>query len=340
MSTLAEAPPRVAAEQAERAHEAELGGRWEEAAGLYAQVFRAASLAGGVEEAADALRGQARVLIREDRHDEAEELLTLSLEIAERSRLTQSAARAINVLGIIRSERRDWAGARELFRRALELAMDIGDDELVGLACQNAGVVAYTQGDLREARSRYLESIGSFVRSGDTENALHAYNNLGIASAELREWLEADAYFSRGIEIAERMSRSPLLARLYCNRAEPLIRIGDLEPARASLDRAEQMAEAVGDRLGLAIARRWRAALAREEGDLAAAGEHLDAALALAQGASLERGEMLRDVAELHRAAGRLDEARAAYAEAVEVLDQVGAEGLLAATRQRMSDLG
>ena len=103
-------------------------------------------------------------------------------------------------------------------------------------------------------------AVGSFVRSGNSENALHAYNNLGIASAELHEWLEADVYFSRGIEIAERLSHTPLLAKLYGNRAEPLIEIGDFDHAEQMLDGAERAATAVGDRVASGVVWRWRAA--------------------------------------------------------------------------------
>ena len=116
------------------------------------------------------------------------------------------------------------------------------DDDLAGLASQNAGVIAYYRGDLREARALYLESIGSFVRSGNSGHALLTYNNLGLACVNLRDWLEADVYYSRGIEIAERHSKSPLLAKLYGNRAEALIHIGEIQQARDSLDRAKCMA--------------------------------------------------------------------------------------------------
>src|SRR3712207_8227714 len=48
--------------------------------------------------------------------------------------------------------------------------------ETVGLACQNLGVIANIMGDLREARIRYLESIGSAVRSGRKLNEAASYN--------------------------------------------------------------------------------------------------------------------------------------------------------------------
>jgi tetratricopeptide (TPR) repeat protein len=296
-----------------RASEEEQLGHWTAAARLYAAAFRSATLAGRIEEAADALRGQARVLIREERYDEAEELAGLSMEIAQLAGAWQSAARAVNVIGAIHYSRRDWVSSREHYRRAVELALNLGDDELVGLACQNAGVIAYGLGDLREARTAYLESIGSFVRSGNSVNALHAYNNLGIASAELREWLESDVFFSRGIEIAERLSNIPMLAKLYGNRAEPLIEIGDFDQAEETLAGAEGAATAVGDRVALGVVWRWRAALARLRSDFGEAERCVERALSFATEPTLERAEILLELGDQHAQQGRIADAEAAY---------------------------
>ena len=83
----------------ERAAQEEGLGRWDAAARLYALTFRASVMDRNLGAAADALRGQARVRNHQRRHEEAEELALLSLEIAERNGLPQAAARALNVLG-------------------------------------------------------------------------------------------------------------------------------------------------------------------------------------------------------------------------------------------------
>src|SRR5215212_8752080 len=101
MTDAAAQPVHPGLDAAEQALAEEQLGRWAAAARLYAQVFRSAVLEGRVERAVDALRGQGRSLIREERFDEAEELVNLSREISERSGLARSAARAINALGII-----------------------------------------------------------------------------------------------------------------------------------------------------------------------------------------------------------------------------------------------
>jgi tetratricopeptide (TPR) repeat protein len=305
-----------------RATDAEARGEWEEAGRLFALRFRRMLAERRPAEAVDALRGQARVRMHQARHDEAEEFAELALCLAELHGMERDVARALNVQGMIEYARGRWPEARRLFHRALERALDLGDDELAGLACMNAGVIANSLGDHREARMRYLESIGSFVRSGNSDQAMLAYNNLGMVSADLREWMEAQLYFGRGIEIGERLSRTPLLAKLYCNRAEPLIQIGEHARAMESLDRAERHALAVGD-LGLLVdVSRFRAVVDRVRGRFDDAEAHLQRALDASRepGLALGRAEALCEAGRLSaergepgRARERLEEARATY---------------------------
>lgn len=326
---------------AERAGEAEGLGHWDQAARLYSLAFRASVLDRDIASAADALRGQARVRNHQRRFDEAEELAQLSLVIAEQNGLRQAAARALNVLGLILQSRGSWEQASTYFPQALEMALDLGDDDLAGLACLNAGVIASSMGNLREARTLYLESIGSFVRSGNSLHALIAYNNLGLTSVELREWLDAEVYFGRGMEIGERLSHSPFLARLYCNRAEPLIQVGELGRARASLIQAEATATSVGDRAVLAEVYRYLGWVSAAEGDVEAADKHLERALQTANDSSLalERGKALQQLARLREQVGRLPEARELYLQAQEIFLAIGAEQYVRTMRNRLLNL-
>ncbi|HEX5869245.1 MAG TPA: tetratricopeptide repeat protein, partial [Longimicrobium sp.] len=255
--------------------------------------------------------------------------------------LRQAAARALNVLGIIRYSVDDWSGARALYARALDLALDLGDDDLAGLACQNAGVIAHLQGDQREARKLYLESIGSFVRSGNSANAMMAYNNLGTVSVYLGEWMEAEVYFSRGIEIGERLSHSPALARLYSNRAHALLQIGEIGRAQSSLEHAEAAARVVGDRATLAEVEKFRGMQARLEGRLDDAETRLLRALEMGEGAAteFELAQMVRELGVLREAQHRSREARQLYTRAAETFRSVGALHHVRVTEEHLAAL-
>jgi tetratricopeptide (TPR) repeat protein len=307
--------PEAAAEplgsMAARGRELEVGGRWNEADRLYAALFRRAVAERAPSAAADALRRQASVRGRLGNAEEAAELAELSFEIAERCGLARAAARAVNVRATLLHMGAEMSGAAALYREALTRARAVRDDELTGLVCQNLGVIANVQGELAEARALYLECIASTIRSGDRTAAMMAYNNLGMVCADMREWLEAELYMDRALDVAERIGHLPTAALLHLNRAEPLIQMGELRRARATLDRAEELAAPLGDRVTLAAVRRFRAVIARIEGDFPAADRELkDAAALLREGHELERAQILGALARLRWEQGRRDEAR------------------------------
>lgn len=306
----------------------ERAGRWEEARQAYSAAFRHAVQARSPGHLVDALRGGARVLQPLLRFEEAEELADLSREIARRHELLESAARATNTLAVIRYLQRDWAAAKRLYEEALALALEVGDDASVGLTCQNIGIVQNIQGNLREARIRYLESIGSFIRCGTPANAMLAYNNLGMVCSDLHEWLEAEVYFSRGMELAGQEGNAPLLAKLLANRAEPLIATGQIGSARESLGRAEEVARSIDAHDTLADVARFRGSAALAEGDLSAAAEWLERSIAIADRAKLrlERAEAERELAQLRWSEGKREEAKALLRGAQAIFRSLAAE--------------
>jgi tetratricopeptide (TPR) repeat protein len=327
MSPAVEAAPPTPADLADRAAHEERRGHWDAAGELFARAFREALAAGSLEAAADALRGQARVRKDAGRFAEAEELAELSREIARRNGLVRSAARATNVLALTRHAQRDWDGARALYEEALDLALQIGDDDLIGLACLNLGVLANLGGSFHDARVRYLESIGSSVRSGNKRTEVMAYNNLGMVCADQEEWMEADLYFDRGIEIAERTGDAPQLARLCANRAEPLLHVGEVGRARASVERAAEIAGRIAFPELLVEVARYRGMVERAEGDIVTAEAHMreSARIALCAELELERADALRELGTLLAATARPDEAREVLSDAVEIFTGIGA---------------
>ena len=83
--------------------------------------------------------------------------------------------------------------------------------------------------------------------------------------ADLVEWTVAEVHFLRGVEIAKRIGDLGMLAGLLTNRAEPLIRTGEFEAARMSLDWAEPLASDLGDSGTLAEIALYRGMASRLE---------------------------------------------------------------------------
>lgn len=277
----------------------ERAGRWAAADERYAELCREAAGVRDINLFVEALRKRARTCQPRQRYEEAEELADLSYEIASRNNLSAAAARALNILAINRYIQQDWAGASQLYTRALELAVQAGDNVQAAWAYQNLGIVANILGRLREARTLYLESICAAVCAEAPSAAMLAYNNLGMVCTDLNDWLEAEVYFARGIEVAEQIGDLPAQARLYANQAEPMIHTGEHSRAWTSLKRAERLAQQVGDLETLSDIARFRAMIARLNGNEEAADRRVNEALRIAveHGLDLEHAEALEELA-------------------------------------------
>ena len=319
----------------------ERSGDWKEVDALYSRIFACAVAEGRTFAIANALRRQAEVRRVRGAVDEGEELAWLSLEIAERHGLAAEAARALNVIASLHYARAEFDAAKTLFEEALERARAVRDGDLIGLACQNLGVLANIRGDLLEARVLYLESIASSVRSGDKTTSMLVYHNLGMVCGDLGDWLEAELYFDRGIDLADRAGNLPLLARLYASRAEPLIHLAELGRARKSLARARDLAEQVSDAVGGAAVERFSGVIARLEGDLPAAERHLQRALeiAAAGGAELELAQAIGSLATVRALQGRPAEERGLLEEALAAFRRLGARREEARIRSRLDEM-
>jgi tetratricopeptide (TPR) repeat protein len=307
--------------------ELERSGQWADAARVYRQLCETAIRRGKVPDLLRGLNATARMLQMQQCWDEAEEAALLSWTIAERNDLEQQSVRAMNILALIRCSQEDIADAAHLWQAALGEARSIGDQLMVGMICQNLGVVANIHGDLREARLLYLECIAASIGADNEPAAMAAYNNLGMVCVDLEEWMEAEIYFARGIEIAEQLGDTATLVRLYENRAEPLIYVGEFARAEAALKQAERLAPEIGDVRAQSDVERFRGRMARLQGEYGRAEQHLERALKIAREADLdlETGEVLEEQARLRWANGRHGAARVLLREARRAYQAVGA---------------
>lgn len=323
----------------QRAATLERAGEWNRAAELFSRLFWRGVNEQNIEMIVDAVRSEARVRWQQGRTELAEELAYLAWEMAERNALLQAAARSLNLIANLHYQQENLLGAKALYQEALDRARDVSDDELIGLASMNLGVILSIEGDLREARQLYLEGIAAVVRSGNRASAAMVYNNLGTICTWLHEWLEAEMYFDRGIEIAEEIKNKGLLARLLMNRAEPLINFAEIDEASRSLDRAEELAGEVGEFEVLANATRFRSLIARANGDLAAAETCIAQGLDLAEEheLELERADLLEARADLRWEEGRCGEAVTLLEEARAAFRSLGAKRELSRVEQTLS---
>lgn len=310
-----------------RAREHEASGQWLEAKALYGQLFDAAIAERNLALAQKALLAGSRTSWNRRSFEEAEDLAALALKIAELVQDRESMAKSLNMLATVHQLRDEFAEAEELYTHALEVARRMSSDELIANVCQNLGVMATKRGDVAAARGYFLEGIAAAVRSVDRPSLVRAYTNFGIVCCDLEDWMEAEIYFTRGIEIAQELGDAMLQAKLYVNRAEPQIRVGEFAQAGASLDAAEELAREAELQSILSNIARFRGIISRLHGDFASANRHLSRSLLLSAQArlKLERAEALEEMAELRRVEGKQEEALSLAREARQAYSALGA---------------
>ncbi|HEU5207899.1 MAG TPA: tetratricopeptide repeat protein [Longimicrobiales bacterium] len=327
--------------QFDRAAHIEGTADWDSAAFAYADIYRTALQLGSIADAVIALRGQARACRQAGMLDLAEDLSELSYQIAHCCGHTRDAARALNTTATIRHVQQDLAGAALLYEQALELARDVGDDELIALAAQNIGIIRNMEGEFDRARELYLESIAAALRTGDARGALVAYMHLGMVCSDLETCMEASLYLERALELAERLGDRVLIASVQANRARPLLHLGDLEHAEQALDEAEALIPGDGYPGTRCHIVRRRAALARLRGNLERA-EHL-ALLALeaaiAEQLTLERADVLEELSLIREEQGRRALALAALRESYDMFVAARAHGYAKRVEGRLREL-
>lgn len=207
---------------------------------------------------------------------------------------------------------------------------------------------------LRLARALHLSFLGEHEASREDQilgselyrqfgnELLRAASNMSRASSELRAGSldAAEAAARQGIDALEQLGGTGFLSTTVGLLAETLYRQGRYDEAEKLAGRTAELAM-VDDFDPLF---RWRAVLARV---LAQRGEFVEAEKLAREGVDiveqtdwhLHRGEAFTALGEVLELAGRRDEARAVYEQAVDAFELKGSLPDLEATRQRIAAL-
>jgi putative nucleotidyltransferase with HDIG domain len=258
---------------------------------------------------AEALRRLAALRYRRDECEIGRALCNRSYEVARDIGNDLLAGEALNTLGAMFLRDGTLSEAEDTFLRAI----DVGGSsrELLARVQQNLGTIASIRGKLDVARGRYALSLDGYQSVKDEHGCALAYHNLGIVSRHQERFDDADSYFTKALEIAERAGDMHLQGLCLLNHAE-------VHLARQLFDAARRDAEAslaVFDQLGMredkASAYRVIGVVYRDTGRTALAESRLRSAieLSVAAGSVLYEAEASRELAVLYQAMGRNQEA-------------------------------
>ncbi|OLE60500.1 MAG: hypothetical protein AUG10_05530 [Gemmatimonadetes bacterium 13_1_20CM_2_70_10] len=276
---------------------------------------------------------------------EAIECYESAIALAEQGEEQTVLAEALRRLAVLRHHGNESARARELCRRSLTVARSIGSDVLAAEALntvggldlttgslddarksflealdvggrsrelrarveQNLGILANIQGDLDEALTRYERSLEAYRDARDEHGCAIAYHNLGMASADLGLYPEADKYFLESRALAERSRDVYLQGLCLVNQAEVDVARQRFENARNNAEAALALFDQLGARRPKADAYRVLGMVYRETGRPSLAESRLRSAieLSVANGSVLGEAEASHELALLYQAMGR-----------------------------------
>lgn len=242
---------------------------------------------------------------------------------------------ALNTLATVHWAKSEFSKARELYEKAIELALDNGLKREAAVTWGNIGLTLERQGRYAEAVEGINKQLRMSTEIGEKFLILSAHGDLGMTYSMIGDFEKAMYHATRQMELAESINVVHDLLLAVNHLATINITLGNCGKAEEYVQRAFSILE----RSEIERERShtlFNAAKISFEKDLnTQAIEYLDKALELAknvQSHSLQH-LILLDKAEILSIEGMLDEAGSAIDESFSIADQTGMESAIAASR-------
>jgi predicted ATPase len=260
------------------------------------------------------------------------DLTTLSLGLFERTNDISRVADAHNNLGNICIEFGRLAEARLHYEQGAALKQTVGDIYGQGMIACNLGELLRIQGELNEAISQYAQALMIYERIGSLYMTGVLHMNLGAAHLLRGDFVSAAAHLRPSADLLNRAGAEDFLPELERYQAELELRSGDLHNAHILCAKALETALRLEARAEEGATRRLLAEILAHEGSLTIAWQELHLSLTILREASSphEVAKALVACAALAQQVGQIEQGRTALAEAIPILEEIGARRDLA----------
>jgi DNA-binding CsgD family transcriptional regulator len=220
-----------------------------------------------------------------------------------------------------------WKRALECATAGLELAEQLGDEQLRGMILNVRATVDVSLGDVERARSEAEEALAISRAVSDVVFPVWDLAALGHLELSLGNLQAAGRYLRPLPARLISLGWNDPTDQLWPDTIETLIGLGDLEEARSCLEHFAERAQRLRGPWALATAARCRGLLAAAEGDLPEAFASFERALAEHERAEtpFERGRTLLALGSVRRRAKQRRGARDAVEEALAIFVELGA---------------
>jgi predicted ATPase len=197
-----------------------------------------------------------------------------------------NAQRAISMLvaGNLASSQGDSKDARPLYEESLALHESLGDRIHMAGCLTGLGNIARAEGDYLKARALYKEGLAIKQDLGEVWGSAVQFHNLAKVAHHLGELTEAGTLFEQSLAIAKSFDDKRLISRSLAGLGDVYVDKGDKATARSFFQESIKAAQVLGDRLSILLPVLRFSVLFFEEGDTD------KSALLLAAGYALHEG--------------------------------------------------
>ena len=201
-----------------------------------------------------ALQQLGSIALERRQFDEAERWYRQSLAITERLGDAHGQAITLHQLGIIAEARRQFDEAEGYYRQSLAITERLGNAHGQAQTLHQLGSIALERRQFDEAEGYYRQSLAIEERLGDALGQAISLHHLGIIAQQRQQFDEAERWYRQSLAIAGRLGNEH-------GQAGTLYQLGRIAQQRQQSDEAERwyrqslaIEERLGDAHGQAMA--------------------------------------------------------------------------------------
>ena len=138
--------------------------------------------------------------------------------------------------------------AKEYHEKALAIAIEIGDRSTEGTAYGNLGSVFHSLGEYQNAKEYHEKALAIAIEIGDRGGEGTTYGNLGTVFYSLGEYQKAKEYYEKALAIAIEIGDKRGEGAVYGNLGSVFYSLGEYQNAKEYHEKALAIAIEIGDR--------------------------------------------------------------------------------------------
>ncbi|MFQ5632437.1 MAG: tetratricopeptide repeat protein [bacterium] len=236
-------------------------GHFDQAIQYYEQAVALSKKLGYQKHQAHTLRLLGNIYLLQGRNAEAIEKYTLSLGICLNTGELLDEAYVLNSLAGAHFQNAAWRKMERVCRRALAIAEDCGEDELIACIYNNLGAMYCVRNQRDKALINFHKCLPLFEKLGDLRGLAETYNNMATIYRDHSSWREATKYYAQSLHFSRLAGDEQTRANATLNRVEMYILRNDLDLAERHCRDALEMFQELGNQSGKADALKNLAAI-------------------------------------------------------------------------------